>query len=102
MAVGTGRGQDTATTFDPGPVPAVVEQETSPVTTIPVTPRTHLEISRRGDCTQLALVSVRAGARVATDLPPQAVDALLWALVAHTPPPYLLAPSAPWEVSGGE
>lgn len=76
---------------DPGPVPAVVEPQMPPVTTIPVTPRTHLEVTRRDGCTRLALVSVNAGARVATDMPPQAVDALVWALVAHTPAPYVLA-----------
>src|SRR5690606_33591922 len=77
--------------LDPGPVPVVVEPELPPTTVIPVTPQTHLEVTRRGDCTRLALVSVRAGARVATDMPPQAVDALVWALVAHTPAPYVLA-----------
>lgn len=99
----TGHGQDNraaAAQYDPGPVPLVVEPETPPVSTIPVTPRTHLEIARHGDCTRLTLVSVQAGARVATDMPPQAVDALVWALVTHTPAPYLIAPALPEEVTG--
>lgn len=92
--ISAGRGHGTpaaALDLDPGPVPVVVEPELPPTTVIPVTPQTHLEVTRRGDCTRLALISVRAGARVATDMPPQAVDALVWALVAHTPAPYVLA-----------
>lgn len=87
----TERAESKGGDADPGPVPAVVEPELPPTTTIPVTPQTHLEITRRDGYTRLALVSVRAGARVATDMPPQAVDALVCALVAHTPPPYVLA-----------
>lgn len=48
--------------------------------TIPVTPQTHLEVSRKGEYTRLSLVSVRAGARVATDMPPAVVEALVSAL----------------------
>lgn len=74
------------TELDPGPVPLTVEPPDIEGDTIPVTPRTHVEVTGSpAGCTRLAVESAGAGARMVVDLPPQAVNALVWALVRHTP-----------------
>ncbi|MGH3680128.1 MAG: hypothetical protein ACRDT2_07735 [Natronosporangium sp.] len=77
---------------DPGPVPAVVEPETfGNATTIVVSPRAQVRVTADVGRTGLVGLTVETagGDSVTVALPPPCVDAVLEALAAAAPVPYL-------------